>query len=1162
MPSLVLDPIPMEDHADYSAEPLLPSSSTPSKATDCTSVCDDADEDCKSRPSITPPTDKKASSEQSAKKSKKQSLLKNQKSIASFFGATKAAILNPTPPHTKRDLQQACFPEKPAFEPPTEPSHPVDMAKEALRDIVVGVCAPLAVGKKSSTPVPKSLPLPRDIWSPLRPVSRFNDEVSVSEVAATAENASHFKEGVEPVIGVARPTQSDADDDTTVIMNDVDDEATTDKDAIDCFDEMQVEDAFVDIEMLSAAHTTHVEALSVNIPPTTILDKVHPEQKKTSLFLASVSEPPNANQKHEVVKAETSKSFTSHETPVISPDRAAFMATNELLRQKYLEKSAKLMKKGKEGVSEENFQIPKPDEPPVMELSDGSFPEVGVAMLASLLQESRLPLSALANEAIGQLQKSFPKLAIECVTEKIKVLATRESYIKGLPGQMTQNKTNIFEDTDATRMWRWEVIILELLPDVVIPNIRRARMARRKLRSHSTAIGKLLASLDVADKLLVDDNSTKEKCDAIITRISNDEEKVLKFEREAEKARLLEVTKTRRSIVKMVEEGSTHTAGVANKHVERETKLEQKKKEKEQQENDRIKKKEETRKLKDEAKVKKQLEREEKGTKATLEKQQSREKNKARMMSFFSSSVAEPNKPLMDKVAVVPVGANSTSTYEDMSKFWSLIDSSSEPFKINPLFATLSATAKRSRRRHTRKVTVDVYVTVMPDDPFSAQPFADLQSIQVPNKYKFLSFEEDYRPAYHGTWSKESKIINGRNPFGKDTTFLNYDLDSEEEWEEGDDEIGEDLEANDNDDEEDNVDPDEGDTRAYNFEDGWMADDDDVIYEDGIVDEEAKLLRKSVLKEIENKVEQSSLCLMSPVEGGLPLADHRNESEGVEGVFDAQTAFDLEMLNTVEEIELDDEISFLDVEFPPELVEEISATVDDTSALTSPKAISTQPEMSREQIRDFACFVHHCKLSSKDQLVEQLRIAHPTVTSSRAQATRKLDSIAVKQRNPRGGTVWVVNEEILKELALDDLLQMELEEPVIKEIKASKKPTMLESTEGCNQNATTAIITAAKEESAKEEPTIESWTAIEGLGERTKAEKSAEMNPTKEAGIYPPKVAFNMATAPVTSRLVGNKISEGALNDEKNRKRTLSFGSAQLFAAFLAGKKVKTASES
>jgi len=244
------------------------------------------------------------------------------------------------------------------------------------------------------------------------------------------------------------------------------------------------------------------------------------------------------------------------------------------------------------------------------------------------------------------------------------------------------------------------------------------------------------------------------------------------------------------------------------------------------------------------------------------------------------------------------------------------------------------------------------------------------------------------------------------------------------------------------------------------------------------------------------------------------------------------------------------------------LVEEISATVDDTSALTSPKAISTQPEMSREQIRDFACFVHHCKLSSKDQLVEQLRIAHPTVTSSRAQATRKLDSIAVKQRNPRGGTVWVVNEEILKELALDDLLQMELEEPVIKEIKASKKPTMLESTEGCNQNATTAIITAAKEESAKEEPTIESWTAIEGLGERTKAEKSAEMNPTKEAGIYPPKVAFKMATAPVTSRLVGNKISEGALNDEKNRKRTLSFGSAQLFAAFLAGKKVKTASES
>ncbi|KAI0556941.1 Chromatin assembly factor 1 subunit A [Gracilaria domingensis] len=53
---------------------------------------------------------------------------------------------------------------------------------------------------------------------------------------------------------------------------------------------------------------------------------------------------------------------------------------------------------------------------------------------------------------------------------------------------------------------------------------------------------------------------------------------------------------------------------------------------------------------------------------------------------------------------------------------------------------------------------------------------------------KLLQFDENYRPAYYGTFRK-SKVVSGRRPFRKDSE-LNYEHDSEAEWEE---EEGEDI---------------------------------------------------------------------------------------------------------------------------------------------------------------------------------------------------------------------------------------------------------------------------------------------------------------------------------------------------------------------------------
>ncbi|GAA99694.1 uncharacterized protein L969DRAFT_96121 [Mixia osmundae IAM 14324] len=56
--------------------------------------------------------------------------------------------------------------------------------------------------------------------------------------------------------------------------------------------------------------------------------------------------------------------------------------------------------------------------------------------------------------------------------------------------------------------------------------------------------------------------------------------------------------------------------------------------------------------------------------------------------------------------------------------------------------------------------------------------------VMIPKK--LLVFHEDLRPGYHGSWTKGSRIIRPRNPFAVDPELLNYEYDSELDWEEED----------------------------------------------------------------------------------------------------------------------------------------------------------------------------------------------------------------------------------------------------------------------------------------------------------------------------------------------------------------------------------------
>lgn len=84
---------------------------------------------------------------------------------------------------------------------------------------------------------------------------------------------------------------------------------------------------------------------------------------------------------------------------------------------------------------------------------------------------------------------------------------------------------------------------------------------------------------------------------------------------------------------------------------------------------------------------------------------------------------------------------------------------------------------------------------------------------------KVLIFDEDARPGYFGTWTRNSAEVGPRTPFARDVISLDYTYDSGEEWEEekGDaDDVVEDVEEEDG-----------GEDRDSDM-DSWLVDDDEV----------------------------------------------------------------------------------------------------------------------------------------------------------------------------------------------------------------------------------------------------------------------------------------------------------------------------------------------
>ncbi|XP_035636191.1 chromatin assembly factor 1 subunit A-like isoform X2 [Oncorhynchus keta] len=112
-------------------------------------------------------------------------------------------------------------------------------------------------------------------------------------------------------------------------------------------------------------------------------------------------------------------------------------------------------------------------------------------------------------------------------------------------------------------------------------------------------------------------------------------------------------------------------------------------------------------------------------------------------------------------------------------------------------------------------------------------------------RMKLLQFRENYRPAYWGTWRKNSPHISPRCPLRQDKDLLDYEVDSDEEWEE--EEPGESLshsegEDNDNDGGENDDDDEDG----FFVPHGYLSDGEGALEEEEGGDPEKQKVRQKL----------------------------------------------------------------------------------------------------------------------------------------------------------------------------------------------------------------------------------------------------------------------------------------------------------------------------
>ncbi|RCH86215.1 Chromatin assembly factor 1, subunit A, partial [Rhizopus stolonifer] len=402
------------------------------------------------------------------------------------------------------------------------------------------------------------------------------------------------------------------------------------------------------------------------------------------------------------------------------------------------------------------------------------------------------------------------------------------------------------------------------------------------------------------------------------------------------------------------------------KEEERKRKEDEKRKREEEKrlrEEERKRQKEEERRLRDEEKKKRE------------EEKRKKEQSQLRLTSLFTKTsisdtpphiekIIEPAKPTLfpafyikDNVDIAQTHqfTNPVSSYED---FRSSIHSSFESPNINRFLSEIVPESKQKRGVST---PVDIRTLLLPGS-------ADL--LNVPNvrlvlRLKLLQFMEDVRPAYYGTFTKRSRVVNGRNPFAQDKGILNYEVDSEAEWEpEGE---GEDIHSDEDDDDSntDMIDPEDA---------GWLVPEGYLSDNEGVDDEHGGTERAHPVKNSSKRVTIRKVVLGPFFEG---------ESEENEAFRPFETQF------------------FMDIPeggYNPFYKELTTKATSASSNAINTSSVQHKMEFTTEQSKALIHVIHEKSKESITNIITEAKTNLVLKDVSKRQLEAKIKDVAVKEK--------------------------------------------------------------------------------------------------------------------------------------------------------------------
>ncbi|CAJ0595930.1 unnamed protein product [Cylicocyclus nassatus] len=264
--------------------------------------------------------------------------------------------------------------------------------------------------------------------------------------------------------------------------------------------------------------------------------------------------------------------------------------------------------------------------------------------------------------------------------------------------------------------------------------------------------------------------------------------KMSKEEREAEKAR--------RALQKKLKEEERERARAEKERIAEEKRLEKERREKEREEKrkEEERKKEERRKEEEERKERKRKEEEEKQRKKEELAQKKREEEEKKEAKRREEEERREAKRREEEALEEKKRRESALFMKFFSKVEKkkpeLVAQADEELWYMPFEIKEGMTLAPLQRRPVLKLEDNIL-----EQHLEISQTSYLSSLSInpkklvgappnPMRAKLYQFHDNYRPPYYGTWRTRSKVITGRRPFSSVEEKIDYEVDSDAEWEE------------------------------------------------------------------------------------------------------------------------------------------------------------------------------------------------------------------------------------------------------------------------------------------------------------------------------------------------------------------------------------------